>query len=407
MQNERLIMLESKLTARDLKYKNMENKNNNKNNNNNSNDIPKRIESVKRSISQVSQTSQSSRQSTQQQLGLSKTTQTTQNKSKTTNMGSGVSGGGLTPQYQYFPHKNISNLDHCQWNNKKFEDKREKIKSDIGYRLNVGYEKIHPLSLYYKQIETDPRLEEWLASVDRKLRFAGIDQNTLTEILARLRENPRDVIALMQARDFLPELEDCPVSRSGGANSGNPDASGGGGVGGVGGGAGSGAGGHGSHRSSHRHHRHHRSRSGHHGGGAGGDRAGGGAGGESGVGSDSAASPFKRHKDMIDIKNMNNVKNMIHFGTKVTVKADYNSTLAIIRAKVWTDQLFQIVGKTGRVIMIDEDTNPVLVLVLFESLKKGEIKINLFVCVCVTGGLCLIFLFFFGFFVCVCVLELV
>merc|ERR1719361_1904390 len=103
----------------------------------------------------------------------------------------------------------------------------------------------------------------------------------MIEILNRLRTNPHDMVALMQAREIDPRLEKCPIARASSTSS---------------------------------------------------------------SGNQSPMSPSKHIKRAA--KEVNVTSELLKFGVRVHVKADSQSRTAMMRAKIWVDQLEVIRDKT-------------------------------------------------------------
>eukprot|EP01083_Nonionella_stella_P051973 138056_1 len=53
-------------------------------------------------------------------------------------------------------------------------------------------------------------VQEWLNDVGRGLRRARMGDSSIDQILNRLKRNPRDMVALLQAREVIPHLRDAP-----------------------------------------------------------------------------------------------------------------------------------------------------------------------------------------------------
>eukprot|EP01084_Bolivina_argentea_P088599 159964_1 len=152
-------------------------------------------------------------------------------------------------------------------------------------------------------------IEKWLSKVENRLTIHGMDRFTMVEILARLRTNPHDMVALMQAREIDPGLEKCPIQRLSSTGS---------------------------------------------------------------TGSHSPISPSKYISKSIKQININNDIKLLKFGIKINVKSDTQSRINMIRSKIWVDQLENIRNCFGQIIYIDNDTKPKLALVLFENINKRK-----------------------------------
>ena len=120
-----------------------------------------------------------------------------------------------TPNYRV-----VTNTNNKQQRNSpyaSFDAHYDGISLDYGFNVEGDLSDSNVsniLPIYYTQTVSNPVVEKWLTKVQSGLVRHGMDRFTMIEILTRLRANPQDMVALMQAREIYPSLEQCPVQRN-------------------------------------------------------------------------------------------------------------------------------------------------------------------------------------------------